>query len=130
MSRRRSIPKRIHGVLKSGAFHPVYGGSYEGTTGARIGGFHLVTNQEGNQRGVRRCVYRLSGGRDIVGPLVAKEAHTLSNPSDMPNLEFRVQINFSFMDGLLQVSSTHSAGGRWRAPISGPVSGAAAKAGC
>ena len=54
----------------------------------------------------------------------------------MSNLEFRVQGNFSFMDGLLQVSSTQISGGRWggtdlgpgRITIEAAMSGAAAKA--
>ena len=93
MFTRRFIPKHIHSVLISGPFHPHYGGPPGGTTGARISSFHLLTNQEGNLRGVRRCVYRLRRSRDVVGPLVPPEQHTPPDPSDMSNLEFRVQTN-------------------------------------
>ena len=120
MFTRRSIPKHIHSVLESGPFHPHYGGPPGGTAGARISFLHLLTNQEGNLCGVCRCGRRDPHMRDIIDPLGRNEAHTPPDPSDMSNLEFRVQINFSFMDGLLQVSSTHSVGGRWGATDIGP----------
>ena len=95
----RPIPKRIHGVLKSGAFNPVYGGPVLGCGQMQDRRFPLVANQEGNQRGVQKCGRLHPQMRDIVGPLVPPESKPPPDPSDMPNLELKGQTNFSFMDG-------------------------------
>ena len=42
---------------------------------------------------MHRCVYLLRRGRDIVEPLVALVRTPPPNPSDMSNLEFKVQRN-------------------------------------
>ena len=93
MFRRRFIPKHIERVLESGSFHPDNAVLHRGTMSADIGVFHLLTNQEGNLHCVYMYVYRFRRSCDVVGLHVHNEQHTLPNPSDMLNLEFKTPKN-------------------------------------
>ena len=52
--------------VPTGSTHPNMGVS-EGTARGQTGDFHLLTNQDGNRCGGRRCVYRPRRRRDVVG---------------------------------------------------------------